>query len=102
VDEYFDQEKSSVVSCMFTLTTSATCHSRTHSQVRIENDLEKPKKRKGVAHLGALDCPVVPLAAGPRAPESKPSAPRNPRANSSQDLIFCQAPDCPVRHQSNG
>jgi hypothetical protein len=43
---------------MFTLTTSARCHSRTHSQVRIENGLEKPKKRKCVADLGAPDYPV--------------------------------------------
>jgi hypothetical protein len=49
---------------MFTLTTSAKCHFRTHSQVRIENGLEKLKKRKGVDVLGAPNRPMVPLDSG--------------------------------------
>jgi hypothetical protein len=57
---------------MFTLTTSARYHSRTHSQVRSEICLENLKKRKSVVVLGALDFSVVPLAAGPRAPEKEP------------------------------
>jgi hypothetical protein len=32
-----------------------------------------------VTGLGAPDCPVVPLAAGSRAPESKPSSPLETR-----------------------
>jgi hypothetical protein len=81
---------------MFTLTTSARCHSRTHSQVRIENGLEKPKKR--ATDLGAPDCPMLPLAASPRA---SPQHPRNPRANSSETQILAlhQTVRCtPDRH----
>jgi hypothetical protein len=57
---------------MFTLTTSARYHSKTHSQVRSEIYLENLMKRKSVAVLGAPDFLVVPLAVGPRAPEKEP------------------------------
>jgi hypothetical protein len=91
---------------MFTLTTSARYHSRTHSQVRIKKGLEKPKKRKMVADLGA--------PAGQRArwhPITHPRAVANPRANSSRQLIFKPALDylmctgqvlCTVRCNSRG
>jgi hypothetical protein len=57
---------------MFTLTTSATCHSRTHSQVRIENGLEKLMKRKLVADLGALNyLACTKLSSGPLGQRAK-------------------------------
>jgi hypothetical protein len=61
---------------MFTLTTSARCHSRTHSQVRIENSLEKKlRKGKGVIDLRAPDCPVsTGLSDGPA--DSEPESGR--------------------------
>jgi hypothetical protein len=61
---------------MFTRTTSARCHSITHSKVRIENCLENLRKELGVADLGAQECPVLPLAAGLSHPvlEGKPNA----------------------------
>jgi hypothetical protein len=73
---------------MFTITTSARCHSRTHSQVRIENSLEKLKKRKGVVVLGAPDCPVVPLDSGPEsAPEANPKCPE-PKSEQFETVVL--------------
>ena len=58
MDEQFDQEMTSVVSVHVHLKTSARCHSRSHSQVRIEIGLEKPKEEIEWCYSGSLDCPV--------------------------------------------
>jgi hypothetical protein len=90
---------------MFTLTTSSRCHSRTHSQDRIKNDLEKPKEKKdcccprGTVLLGG------PLDSGPEsARELTPAPVTHPRAKNSQWLNFSRHQTCnvhcPVQLQS--
>jgi hypothetical protein len=64
---------------MFTLTTSARCHSITHSQVRIGNGLEKPKEKRG-ADLGAPDCLVCTKLFG---------APPGSRLESDREHVLC-------------
>jgi hypothetical protein len=78
---------------MLILTTSARCHSITHSQVKIENSLEKPKERTWVADLGAPDCPVLPLAVGSRAPERSLCHLKKPESTLFAGLNFSQALD---------
>jgi hypothetical protein len=57
--------------CIFTLTYSARCHSRTYSRVRTKTDLKNNRKTEtrvsGLGHQTiwcAPDCPVHPLPSG--------------------------------------
>jgi hypothetical protein len=43
------------------------------------------RKENGIADLGEPDCPMLPLAAGPRAPESMPSGTRKPESTQFLD-----------------
>jgi hypothetical protein len=74
--------------CIFTLTYSARCHSRTYSRVGTKTDLKNRLKLKlGFLALGhrtircAPDCPVRPLSSEPGWPgEGSSPVHSNPRA----------------------
>ena len=93
--------------CIFTLTYSTRCHSRTYSQVRTKTDLKNSRKTETrVSSFRAPDCPVHPLLVGPAWPGEGLSPCAETRERSVRKLNFSgtpdSAPDCPVCHLPNG
>ena len=70
--------------CIFTLTSSARCHSITHSQVRMKM-VQKNQKKLGLLSQG---CPVRPLTVGPTSPGGSASAPKKTREQRVHKLNF--------------